>query len=216
MVLITAWWSLHVHVGTHHNNRPLRARPLRDLERVLGHRLHVDGYILDGRAWVEPGLYRFDAHSYIEAETIDAAVVGMLNQLRTVTTRVLQPAVYPLRRNLVCTSADLDEATIGAFYWQPPDQIGLTQFVSSGVLLHLPKRPIDPKRAIVRLPPRIQDRADYEIIYDITIFCSTHAKLMNYHWPKFRDRYFPDGCDLVEVALRTGTGMPNNLKVRRI
>lgn len=210
---ISAWWSLSVEIGPHSNSRKLRSRPLRDLERVLGHRMRVNGLpMLNDRAqrnWV----YDFDAWNYLEAPTIEAGVVATLNQLRRLTTEVTY-SPWRLNRNPP-SSHDPDESSIAALYWSPPKQIGLPRYLSSGVWLLLTgPDPLDPLRPVVRLDATQAPIADYEGSFEAAIICSNKRKLLDYHLPLFVERHFPDGVEIVDIEMNSG-GRPNRLTLRK-
>ena len=119
---------------------------------------------------------------------------------------------------------DPDEATICAFYWNPPDQHGMPRYESSGVMLQLVdlrQKPFDCHdrhnrlvRPIVRPPPP-QARTDYVVEFTVRIICGNEQDLMSFHWPRFQASRWPDGVDYVDVDAKTHMGKPNIVRVRQ-
>jgi hypothetical protein len=212
---VVAWWSVYVQLGSY-SKRRLRARPLRALEAALGHRLHVTGIRPDNNC---KGLYLFDAFSSIAADSVDHAVVAIIQQMQSLA-RPLEYLHYPLNRT-PDKSEDPDDRVIAAFYWESLEHLAQGQYGSSGVQLYLPTwsedrwlRPMNIRT--VGLPDASRVRSDYVIDFDVNISGTDKADLIDSHWPKFRSRWFTDDVELIEVVERPSIGWPNKLTVRRV
>ena len=55
---VLAWWDLDIQIGAF-KKRKVTARPLKEIERVLGHQLHVEGW--DRYDVMPKGVWKFDA-----------------------------------------------------------------------------------------------------------------------------------------------------------
>lgn len=137
-MLYLAWWSLYVDVGGH-SQRRLRARPLRAMEAVLGHRMWVGTHGVQQYPRQPPTVYHFDAWSYVEAETADDALHALRTVVATMTNETEDGARDPD-----------DDYYITSFYWTPLADFADGRFRSSGVQLR--QRYVDPR-------PRRKDRS---------------------------------------------------------
>jgi len=208
-----------VHIGAFHW-RKVTARPLKELERTLGHRLHVEGR---SPHHCLPGAWNFQAYNYLHTDDAALAVKITLEQLSRFATISVGLSGYNDSANDV---GDLDDATIGAFYWGPPDQIGLPRYGSGGVLLLLAGH--DRKyggslkdefrrraRPIVPVAAPSGQRAGYVADFTVRIVCGNKQDVVAYHWPRFAAAHFPEGVYDVEIDNRTHAGKPNIIHVRQ-
>ncbi len=121
-MLFTAWWSLYVDLGGH-SQRRLRARPLRAMETLLGHRLWVGSGV--SRYPRQPeNVYHFDAYSCVEAIDAEHALNGLRERISRITPLIEPGALDPD-----------DEYFIAALYWTPRADFADGKFHSSGVQL---------------------------------------------------------------------------------
>jgi hypothetical protein len=212
---IVAWWDVDVELGSFHK-RKMTMRPLKALERVLGHRLRVEGW---EHHHMTKGVYKFHAYNNLDTTDPDLALSFVLRQLAKVTQSVGNSG-YRVNRAAALTD-DFDDAVIGAFYWAPPEQIDLPNFKSSGVLLSLAGRRRLHGRAgkstrpIVKIPQATGGRADNLIDITIHIFCSDKQALIEHQLPDFLYSHWPDGIELVEMDAHTHAGQPNIIRVRQ-
>ena len=128
------------------------------------------------------------------------------------------------------TSDDPDDGTICAFYWHPPDQRKMPEYISSGVLLKLvDENPTVAKsnfdkidhlrrqaRPIVELPGAPTQRSDYQVEFTVHIMCGNKQDLMNFHWPRFQASKWPKGVDHVDIDAQAHAGKPNIIRVRQM
>ncbi|MEZ5816348.1 MAG: hypothetical protein R3D44_04630 [Hyphomicrobiaceae bacterium] len=222
---VLAWWDVDVDIGAFHK-RKLTARPLKELERTLGHRLHVESRWRHDR--LPPNVWKFEAFHYIDTADPALAAYSMLIQVSQFSDW-LGMSWQGYNTVATTTSGDPDDATICAFYWNPPDQREMPRYVSSGVLLKL----VDAKptitgsnfdqidhhlrlaRPVVRPSNAPAQMADYQVEFTVHIICGNKQDLMNFHWPRFQASNWPDGVDHVDVDARTHTGKPNIIRVRQ-
>lgn len=219
---VLAWWDIDLHIGAF-NKRKVTARPLKDLERVLGHRLHVEDWV---RYETMPeGLWKFEAFNYLDTPDPALAAYATLKQL-SLLSDWFGMSWQGYNRAATAFTDDPDEATICAFYWNPPDQFGMPRFQSSGVLLRLEdlySKPFDAQdrynraaRPVVRVPSLPSMRADFKVEFTVHIICGNKQELMNSHWPRFQESKWPDGVSDLEIDARTHLGKPNIIRVRKV
>lgn len=219
---VLAWWDLDVHIGEFHK-RKFTARPLRDLERLLGHRLHVEDWM---RYNVMPdGVWKFEAFNYIDTTDPALAAYATLKKLGTLSDW-FGMSCQGYNTAATALTDDPDEATICAFYWSPPDQFGLQRYQSSGVLLRfddLNSEPFDARdrynraaRPIVGVPTLPNMRSDFMVEFSVHIVCGNKQDLLSFHWPRFQEAKWPDGVSDFEVDAKTHSGRPNVIRVRQV
>jgi hypothetical protein len=217
---VLAWWDLDLQIGQFHK-RKLTARPLRELERMLGHRLHIED-----RAYCEylpGGVWKVMAYHYIDTPDPALATYSMFMKLSPLAESF--GLSWQGFNSKAHASNGNDESTICAFYWNPPDQVGMPRYRSGGVLLSLqdltskPYSPADRRnrlaRPVVRVLTAPQAGADYRVDFTVHITCGNKQKLMTYHWPRFLASHWPDGVQHVEVDSRAQGGKPNIIHVRQ-
>lgn len=219
---VLAWWDLDVHIGEFHK-RKVTARPLRDLERLLGHRLHVEDWM---RYDLMPeGVGKFMAFNYIDTADPALAAYEMLRKLSTLSDW-FGTSWQGFNAAASALTDDPDEDTVCAFYWAPPDQRGMPRYRSSGVLLRMDdlcSKPFDAHhryhrlaRPVVGVKDAPQLCADYIVEFTAHIVCGNKQDVMNYHWPRFQESKWPDGVSDFEVDARTHLGKPNIISVRKV
>jgi hypothetical protein len=212
---IVAWWDVDVELGAFHK-RKMTMRPLKALERMLGHRLHVEGW---QHHHMTKGVYKFHAYHVLDTTDPDLAASFMLNGLSRVAQSVGNS--WHAHNRAAALSDDLDESTIGAFYWQSAQQIGLPRFLSSGVLLYLVGAHSDDRRRaaslrpVVHIPRPAGALADYALDITIHIVCGNKQRLLELHLPDFLHARWPQGIEIVEIDARTHAGQPNIIRVRQ-
>lgn len=128
-VRVCAWWDIDIHIGQF-NKRKVTARPLKELEQRLGHRLHVEGW--ERYRQMPPGVWKLHAYHYIDTADPTLAAITTLKSLMNVATD-FSLGGYGYRPNAI-HSGDLDDDTIAAFYW---GKTATSNMISAGVLLHL-------------------------------------------------------------------------------
>lgn len=218
--MILAWWDVDVAIGAFHR-RKVTARPLRDLENVLGHRLHVEGW--RHNEFLADGVWKFDAYNYLNTNDPALAVYATLLQLSRVSSKVA--VGLPGFNRSAVDADDIDEATICTFYWGAPDQIGLPRYVSSGVLLAYggheagwgsrQQRASRRARPVVRVPNPATATSDYLAEFTVRIVCGNKKDVVDYHWPRYQAAHFPNGIDEAHIDNRTHAGKPNIIRVRQ-
>jgi hypothetical protein len=218
---VLAWWDVDVDIGEFHK-RKLTSRPLKELERALGHRVHVESRWRYER--LPPNVWKFEAYHYLDTPDPALAAYVTLKQLSQfsdwfgVIWQGFNAAVDS-------TSDDPDDATICAFYWNPPDQRGMPRYISSGVLLKLvdasdegfdrQDRSNRRARPIVKASAFPLERANYLVEFSVRIMCGNKKDLMDFHLPRFVTSNWPQGVDDIEVDARTHAGKPNIIRVRQ-
>jgi hypothetical protein len=217
---VLAWWDVNVDIGTFHK-RKLTSRPLKELERALGHRLHVEGGLRYER--MPSNVWKFEAYSYLDTSDPALAAWSMLTQLSQFSQRL---DMSGFNKSASAQSDNTDDATICAFYWSPPDQSGMPRYVSSGVLLKLIDasimygfdRGVESRRLharpVVQTPAAQTELADYLVEFTAHIICGNKQDLMNFHLPRFQAARWPLGLDHVEVDAHTHAGKPNIIRFR--
>jgi hypothetical protein len=68
---------------------------------------------------------------------------------------------------------------------------------------------------LVKLPPPQSARDDYIIEFDINRSGMGKAELLKFYWPNFRQQYFPDDVELLNIE-HPRVGHPNKFRARRI
>ena len=130
---VLAWWDVNVQIGPFHK-RKMTSRPLKDLERALGYRLHVEAW--ERFSLMPEGAWKFHAYHYIDTADPALAAYTMLKQLSPMS-RWFGMSGHGFNATAATLSGDVFDDTICAFYWNPPDQLGRPRYVSSGVMLML-------------------------------------------------------------------------------
>lgn len=213
-MLITAWWDVYRQFAPGHNPCKRRVRPLRVLERALGHRVQISGFTRFERR--PPDEYQYTAYSWLDAETIDDAVTFILRQLSRFECPI-QDGPSRLNRNAFAGDEELDD-TIGTFYWNTHKQPPLVDIDSGGVLLmassHADRRH-DPRALpthTVRVPRVASPRANFAIVAELKMM-GDPQDVREFHWPRYRDAYGMHGFDIVAFKGRSGPGNHNHLTV---
>lgn len=221
---VLAWWDVDVDIGSFHQ-RKLTSRPLKELERALGHRVHVESRLRYQQ--MPPNVWKFEAFHYLETAEPALAACSMLTQLSQLS-GWLGMSWQGLNQRATTKSGDHDDATICAFYWNPPDQYEMPRYVSSGVLLKLVNVGVDIPfvnydrrdrfcqlaRPVVQLPIERVRRADYQIDFIAHIVCGNKHDLMRLHLPRFQAENWPEGVNDVDIDMRIHAGKPNIIRVR--
>ncbi|MDH4983447.1 hypothetical protein [Hyphomicrobium sp. D-2] len=214
---VLVWWDVDINIGPFHK-RKLTSRPLKELERALGHRLHVEGrWRHDKHA---PDVWKFEAFNYLDTDDPALAACFILSQ----SVRLSEWLVVSWHGfNAAATTAadDLDASTICAFYWSPPDQIGMTRYISSGVQLNLvdirndvPDRFRRLARPVVKIPAASLGRNDYLIQSTAHILCDNRRDLLDMHLPRLPMAEWADGMVQVDVDALTSDGTPNIIRIQ--
>ncbi len=219
---VLAWWDVDVDIGTF-SKRKLTARPLKELERALGHRLHVESRWRHHQ--LPPSVWKFEAYNYLDTADPELAAYSVLMQVGELTGS-LGTSWQGYRTAATASTDNPDDSTICAFYWNPPDQHGMQRILSSGVMLKL----VDPSigygfdhgvdalrlaaRPVVKVPSAPSELADYFIDFTAHITCGNKLDLMNLHLPRFQATNWPLGLELAEVDALTHAGKPNIIRIR--
>jgi hypothetical protein len=215
-MLITAWWDVHRQFAPGHHPRRRRVRPLRALEQVLGHRVQSAGYSRYDA--MLPDQYQYTAYSWLDADTIDDAVMFSLSQLARLDCPI-QHGLYRLNRQAVVCDEELKH-TIGAFYWNTHKQPPLVDVDSGGVLLLMTSSSAIRHHArhllahTIRVPRLTSPRANFAIVAEIVMMGDAHD-VRELHWPRYRDANNMHGFDIVSFKGRSGPGTANYLTVER-
>jgi hypothetical protein len=221
---VLAWWDVDVDIGVFHK-RKLTSRPLKELERALGHRVHVESRLRYEQ--MPPSVWKFEAFHYLETAEPVLAACYMLSQL-TQLSGWLGMSWHGFNKQATTASDDPDDATICAFYRNPRDQYGMPRYVSSGVLLKLVDVGVDVhlksndrrdrfcrlERPIARLPSAPEPRADYLIEFIAHIICGNKQDLTGLHLPHLQAANWPEGVDDIDIDMLTHAGKPNIIRVR--
>jgi hypothetical protein len=213
-MLITAWWDVHRQFASGHHPRRRRVRPLRVLEQVLGHRIQSTGF--SRYAAMLPDQYQYTAYSWLDAETIDDAVLFVLCQLARFNCPI-QDGVYRLNRQAVVSDEEF-EYTVGAFYWNTHKQPPLVDIESGGVLLQMTSNSTICHHArhlpahTIRVPRSKSPRATFALVAEIVMMGDAQA-VRELHWPRYRDANNMDGFDIVAFKGRSGPGTANHFTV---
>ncbi len=219
---ILAWWDLNIYIGAFHK-RKVTARPLRVLERILGQRLHVEGW---GRhRYLPEGVWSFEAYNYLDTTDPALAAYATLRQLSPLSERIgMSWQGYNTAASAI--TDDPDESTVCAFYLNQPDQYGLPRYRSGGVLLRLEDLSSPPydrseryhrsARPVVGIPAATDKPTDYRVNFTVHILCSDKQDLLSFHWPRFQESKWPDGISDFELDTRTHAGKPNIIRFQKI
>jgi hypothetical protein len=217
---VLAWWDVDVHIGDFHK-RKVTARPLKELERALGHRLHVQSWMRYDRMPV--GVWKFEAYNYLQTADPAVAAYGMFKQLSTLSPWLSTFPGFNAKASLPTDDTDdVDVDTICAIYWQ---DIGLPRYLTGGVKLslddpnaktfdrHLRYRRL--ARPTVMPAPVPEQRCDYLVDFTVHIVCDKNQDVISHHWPKFQAAHWPGGVESVAIDNRTHAGKPNIIRVRQ-
>lgn len=220
---ILVWWDVDVSVGAFHK-RKLTARPLKFLERALGHRVHVESRLRYKN--MPPGVWKLEAYHYLD--TADPALAAYLLLIQTSQfSERISMSWQGFNTAATTASDDPDDATICGFYWHSPHAETTPGCVYSGgaLLLLVDAKPtgsylsrIDhhrlKARPVIQAPPAPKMKADYEVAFKVHLFGS-RPDLLDFHWPRFQASRWPNGVDHVEFVWRTQKGKPNTIHVRQ-
>lgn len=224
---IGVWWSFWINSWS---RRRLQCGPIHNLESILGHCLQVRTIERDPK---RRGVYHVDAWSYLETQSLEQGSVAVLKQVQRLASPVLQAFAF----NSAPTSQSDD---VISFYWGLKEQFGLPKVFSTGVLLkHDPNpfEPVNPRadedimelwrdagslehQSLVRSAPLITlldigPSRNFNMDFDIRIQTSTKRKLLDYHWPKFKDAWFKGDIDLIDITDGPHKLLPYKLTARR-
>lgn len=218
---VLAWWDVDVDIGDFHK-RKLTSRPLKDLERALGHRLHVESRRRHEN--LPLNVWKFEAYHYLDTGDPAFAAYVTLKQLIQFSDW-LGMSWQGFNAAAESTYDDPDDATICAVYWNPPDQRGMPRYISSGVLLRLvdvSHKSFDRQdhynrlaRPVVKASAFPPEMADYFVEFTVSIICGNKKDLMDYHLPRFLALNWPQGVDDIDVDARTHAGKPNIIRIRQ-
>jgi hypothetical protein len=222
---VLAWWDVDVDIGAFHK-RKLTSRPLKELERALGHQVHVEGRLRYQN--MPPNVWKFEAFHYLDTAEPALAAYSMLTQLSQLS-GWFGMSWQGFNTRATTASGEPDDATICAFYWNPPYQYGLPRYISSGVLLELVDVAVDAPRVsydrrdrfcrlarpVIQVHSAPDHRADYLIEFTAHIICRNKQDLMSFHLPRFQASNWPEGVDDVQVDARTHAGKPNIIRIRQ-
>lgn len=221
---VLAWWDIDMVIGQY-RKRKLTARPLRNLERAIGHRLHVSAYPF--RFPLPEGMWKFEGFNYIDVA--DSAFVAHFT-CRQISG--LSEWFYTHGyREVTSTSAgdDFDKDTICTFYWSDRDRPQTYRhIVSGGVLLALCDRPIGHRqprsthhvrnardaRPIVRPTIETGPRSTFVVTMTINFTCKDRQKLVRDHWPKLVQKYGLGSDVEVDFGPQPKDGARNTITVR--
>lgn len=218
---VLAWWDVDVAIGEF-RKRKLTSRPLKELERALGHRVHVESRWRHEK--LPPNVWKFEAYHYLDTADPALAAYVTLKQVAQFSDW-FGMSWQGFNPTADSTSNDPDHATICAFYWNPPNQRGMPRYISSGVLLMLVDatyKSFDRQdrfnrlaRPVVKASAFQPDMADYLIEFTAHIICGNKKDLIDFHLPRFMASNWPQGVDDIEVDARTHGGKPNIIRVRQ-
>jgi recombination protein RecA len=216
-MLITAWWDVNRQFAPGYNPRRRRVRPLRELERFLGHRVSISGF--DRYECLPPNQYQYTAQSWLDAASIDDAVMFTLKQL----SRLDLPIYFALTRlnRAAFDDPEWEGSVIGSFYWDTELRPPLETIGSAGVLLHVTRMPRKKRRPgevtphrIISVPPSKGDRATYIITLEIGLLRKPED-VRALHWPRYRDTYGLHEFELIQTKGRPASGQPSHLVLTR-
>jgi hypothetical protein len=219
---VIAWWDLDVNIGAF-NKRKVTARPLKDLERVLGHRLHVEGWMRYD--YMPEGIWKLEAFNYFDTADPALAAYATLKQVSALSDW-FGTSWQGYNSAATALADDPDGKTICAFYWNIPDQFGMRRYPASGVLLRLDdltRKPFDQRerfcrsvRPVVGIPSVPQSCSDYSVEFTVHITCDNVDDLLSRHWPRLRESRWPNGISDFEVDSQVHLGKPNIIRVRQV
>ena len=217
---VLAWWDVDMHIGAY-KKRKLTARPLRNLERILGHRVHAA--VHRDRFRLPDGVWKFDGFNYIEVADSAFAAHFVLKQVSGLS-KWFSGFGY---RPVTTPSDDFDNDTICTFYWNDHDGPQTYRDIQSGrVLLALVEK--EPKRTgrdfrkvfdnirarpIVRPDQNRGSRADFLATMTIQFMCKNRQKLVQDHWPKLVEKYGLGPDVTVDFGPQPKDGEPNEITI---
>jgi hypothetical protein len=217
---VLAWWDVDMHIGSY-KKRKLTARPLRNLERTLGHRLHVEGRSVHHRL---PEIWKLEAYNYIDVADPALAAHFVLNQISGIAEWF---SGFGYRR-VTSTHDKLDDDTICTFYWGDEGGPQTYRHVrSGGVLLFLVERfpvrgdqqsrydfdRLTRPRPVVKVSQAGVSRSNFLVAMTIHFTCNNRQKLIQHHWPKLAEKYGLVPDDHVEFGPQPRDGEPNAITI---
>lgn len=220
---VLAWWDVDMYIGSY-KERKLTARPLRDLERVLGHRVHVEGR--SRYRQMSDGVWKFEAFNYVDVA--DAALVTFytLRQISALSEWImLGPGGF---KTVKSTSDDCD-ADICALYLANHDRCEEYRYIQSGgVLLSLVETGNEKnnklyrrfeqylrKRPVVQLRQEPRSPENFHVALVIQFLCNNRQKLKQDHWPNLIKKYGFSEDDGVDFGPQPKDGEPNQITVTK-
>jgi hypothetical protein len=220
---VLAWWDIDMVIGQY-RKRKLTARPLRNLERAIGHRLHVSAYPF--RFPLPEGMWKFEGFNYVDVA--DSAFVAhfTLRQISGLSEWFCTLGY----REVKSTSADddFDKNTICTFYWSDRDRPQTYRhIVSGGVLLAMcDRRTAATKsrsshhvrnersaRPVVRPKVEIGPRSTFLVRMTIHFTAKNRQKLIQLHLPQLIKKYAFRPEDHVDLGPHPTEGEPNRIAV---
>lgn len=217
-MLITAWWDVNRQFATNHNPRRRRMRPLKEMERAFETGVRISGFTRYDQ--LPPDQFQYTAYSWLEADCIKDAVVFTVKQLTRLGCKI-SFGLTRLNRAAASGGDDLDERTIGSFYWNTKLQTPLETIASGGVLLYMPEvrgkwryNGWDTPRPTVRVPASSADRATYDIMIEIGLL-GNPADVRSSHLPRYLAARNLQQFELVDADWRPARGHSNRLVLRR-
>jgi hypothetical protein len=218
---VLAWWDVDMHIGSY-KKRKLTARPLRNLERVLRHRVHVEGRWVHSR--LPDGGWKLEAFNYIDVADPAFAAYFVLNQISGVSEWFSGFGYRPV----ISPSDNFDDDTICTYYWHDHDGPETYRHIQSGgVLLALVEKSptlsdrhsrydfenVRRTRPIVRPIREVPLRSSFRATMTIHFTCNNRQKLIQYHWSRLMEKYGLERDDRVEFGPQPKSGEPNEITV---
>lgn len=200
-----------MHIGSYRKHK-LTARPLRNLESVLKHRVHVESRWVHSR--LPAGVWKFEACNYIDVADPAFAACFVLNQISGMSEWFSGLGYRPV----ISPSGEIDDDTICTFYWHDDDGPGAYRHIrSGGVLLTLVKKsPLHrygDARPIVRPLMGVPKRNSFRVKMVLHFSCTDRQKLIQHHWPKLMEKYAFNQDDRVEFGLQPIGDEPSEITV---
>lgn len=213
------WWSFYAKAR---NRRRFKAGPLRELEKRLGHRIKVWGCEPDFSK--RPGVIHVDASSWIEAPSVDAARVFLIEHVQKFAKPLNQ--AWAVERTPEPTERD----ALLNLYWDLDRQIGIPQIFNSGVELSFASDkpgveaycdPAKTERSGIASSALITARqldgglGDFQLDWSVRLATNNKSKLIQKTWPSFRDQNFSEPVEVLQVKDPNQEGDPFVLTVRQ-
>jgi hypothetical protein len=221
---VLVWWDVDVFIGAFHK-RKLTARPLKFLERALGHRVRVESRSRYKN--MPPGVWKLEAYHYLDTD--DPALAAYLLLIQTSKfSEQLAMSWQGFNTAVTTLSDDPDHGTVCAFYWHSSEPMP-GRVYSGGVMLklvdaeHTAFHPHQNRishrqrlsRPVIQVPPAPTTKANYEVAFTVHIFSSDKQDLLEFHWPRFQVSKWPNGIDHFDIVPPTHVGEPNTIIVRQ-
>lgn len=204
-----------------YQKRKLTARPLRNLERTLGHRVHVEGRSVHHRL---PDIWKLEAYNYIDVADPALAAHFVLKQVSGIADWF---SGFGYRR-VTSTSDNLDRDTICTFYWGEEGGPETYRYIrSGGVLLFLVERlpvrsgqqsrydfdRLTRPRPVAKVSQEVASSGNFLVAMTIHLTCKNRQKLIQDHWPKLMQKYGLGPEDQVDFGPSPTDSEPNQITV---